>query len=167
MKRLRNIIKEVINEILDTPEVPKDIEIVNGSNSFYYKFKTQAKEYCVSFKKYDKFNKELGLTKDERVNNIIINSNSVFYLSWGLFDEKNQSMPIDDVKTGAREEVYVFNSVFGIIKEFLEKNNPDAIFYDAIEKRKGIYDKMFNKMNLNYIKLHGVKNTFLIKKDLL
>jgi len=76
----------------------------------------------VSFKNYIKFGKE-GLTNDEKINQIIINSNSVYYLSWGIYDNNNVCYPIDDIETDAKEYVCVLNSVFGI---FLL---PNSFFY--------------------------------------
>jgi len=166
MKNIKKIIKEALNEIFDNPEVPKDINLISGENYVVYTFKTEKSEYSVSFKKVNNF-LPIGLTKDEKINNIITNSNSVYYLSWGLFDSSNAQNPIDDVETAAGEEIYVFNAIFGIILEFIKQNNPDIVFYKAIQARKRIYDKMFGKINLNYILSQGTMNTFLIKKDLL
>jgi len=79
----------------------------------------------------------IGLTKNEKINAIIVDNKNVLYLSWGLCDGNN--LPLDKVDTKSNEEIYVFNSVFAIITDFFKNNNPDIVFYQAIEQRKNIY----------------------------
>jgi len=172
MKKIKKIIREILNEIFDNLEIPKNLLFKKTENSFTYSFLTKNNNYCVLFdvpkSKLEKTpaNKLLALTKKDEINDVIISNNNIFFLSWGTCDENNT--PIDNIKTNYKEELFVFNSVFAIIKKFLEEHNPDIIFYQAIDKRKLIYDKMFNKMNMNnYLKIEGIMNTFLIKKELL
>lgn len=162
---IRKIIKEVLVEILDTPNIPDDLEIERNSSLVIYKFKTNKNIYSVVFKKYNNFS-SLGMTKDEFVNSIIKNSDNFFYLSWGIFDESNKDKPIDDIITNYDEELYVFNSVFGIILDFI-KTNPDGIFYSSTGKRDSIYKNMLSKLNIEYSMFKGIMNSFLVKNDLL
>jgi len=162
---LRKIIKELLTEILDDPKIPNDIEIEDDGRLVIYKFKTDKNIYSTVFKKYSSFT-SIGMTKDEDVNNIIQNSENFFYLSWGIFDESNKESPIDDINTNYNEELYVFNSIFGIILDFL-KRNPDGIFYSATRKRGNIYKKMLTKLNIGYSTFDGIMNNFLVRNELL
>jgi len=142
------------------------LETIKTIDGIVYKFKTSSHNYCVKFKKYSgKEFKPIGLTDDVKLNKIITNNNDMYYLNWGTCDKNDN--PIDDINTGSGEEVYVFNSVFAIIEDFIKEESPGIIFYKALEKRKSIYDKMFNKINIGYIIKHAVMNTFLIKKELI
>lgn len=169
---LRNIVKKVINEIFDNLELPEGLELIKKEGVFLYKFKTSKNNYCVLFEIYNSFSKNTpsqlaALTKDDKINDLIISHNNAFYLNWGLCDNKSY-VPFDDVNTNSKEELYVFNSVFAIINKFFKENSPNIVFYRAIDKRKLIYDKMFNKMNMsNYEIIYGASNTFIIKKELI
>jgi hypothetical protein len=171
-KTLKNIIKKIINEVFDNLKLPKDLELTKGEGMFIYKFKTNKSNYCVLFKVYNTFSKDTSsqlaaLTKDEEINDILIKNNDALFLSWGTCN--NDSFDIsDNVNTNLNEEIYVFNSVFAIVKNFIKEKSPNIIFYQAIKKRRLIYDKMHDKMNIsNYEKIHGILNTFLIKKELI
>jgi len=172
MKIIRKTIRNILNEIFDNPTLPTDLKLIKGSGSLLYKFETDKNNYCVLFEVYNTFSKDTptalaSLTKDDRINDILIAHNNAYFLNWGLCDGSSY-IPFDNVKTNSGEEIYVFNSVFAIISNFFKTNEPDVVFYQAIKKRKLIYDKMFDKTNMsNYEKVHGLSNTFLIKKDLI
>jgi hypothetical protein len=165
MRNIRKLIREMLSEIFDNPTLPGNLEVAEFPDKTFYKFK-KSHDYCVAFIKNTSQFQPIGLTNDEKSNNAINNSKEVFYSSWGICD--GNDLPSDDVETGAKEEIYVFNSVFAIIQKFLQDKNPDVIFYKAIKKRKEIYNKIFNKlMSNNYYQQGGVMNTFLIKKELI
>jgi hypothetical protein len=166
MIKIRKIIRNIINEVLDKPKIPDNLQMIKSINKFVYKFNTTLNNYCIMFKTPDKEFTPVGLTKNEKINDVIIKSKNIFDLNWGVCDKNDE--PIDGVETNAREELFVFNSVFGIIEKFIKDNNPEIIFYRAIEKRKNVYDYMLRKGILsNYHVEYGVMNTFLIKKELI
>lgn len=159
---LRKIIREILEEVFDNPTFPKDTEILTSSDYIVYKFKTSKRNYAVSFTKKEKI-LEIVMPKDEKAKEVIRNSKSIYLLSWGLFDKSRPSEPFDEIDTKAGEEIYVFDSVFAIILDFLKKHDPEIIFYWAIDKRERIYKQMVNKLMKNYKIIPGQPNTYLIK----
>ena len=165
MKKVRKIVSEILKEIFDNPELSKDLKVHDNGEDFLFSFSTKQFDYCVKLKKFigNEF-ADLGLTKNEDINKIIKSIDKVYYLNWGVCSSDGN--PIDDIMTKDGEKIYVFNSVFAIIKMFIEKNSPDAFFYTALGKRESIYNSIFTKMNIDYNKFDGLDNVFLIKKEL-
>jgi len=163
---IRKIIKKIILELFDEPKLPLDLKQHNRGADFIYSFSTIDYDYCIPFKKTNASNfKEIALTNNEDMNGVIKKSNSVYFVHWGVCDPEGN--PYDDMLTNNKEEVYVFNSVFAIIKKFIEDYNPDIIFYEAMGSRKNIYKGVFEKFKLDYKHLEGTQNSFLIKKSIL
>jgi hypothetical protein len=163
---IRRVIKKIILELFDNPELPLDLKIHDKGENFLYSFSTDEYDYCILFKKIegDSFH-EVALTKNENANEIIKKSNSIYFVNWGVCDSEGN--PYDDMLTKNKEEIYVFNSIFAIVKKFISENNPEVIFYEAIGFRKSIYKRVFEKLNLDYEYIEGVSNKFLIKKNIL
>lgn len=163
---IRKIIKQIISELFDKPQLPVDLKKHDRGVDFLYSFSTNDYDYCIPFKKTEASNfKEIALTKNEKINEIIKKSDSVYFTNWGVCDSEGN--PYDDILINNKEEIYVFNSVFAIIKKFIEEHNPDIIFYEAIGSRKNIYKRVFEKFNLDYEHIEGISNSFLIKKNIL
>lgn len=166
IRKVRRLIREILEEVFDKPTMPKDIEILTGGNYVVYKFKTEKNEYAVSFTKKGKILDIMMPKDDEKAKDIIKNSESIYFLSWGLFDESRPSEPFDEIDTKAGEEIYVFDSVFAIVLEFVKQYDPEIIIYWALKKRKRIYSQVIDKIGLNYKLISSYPNIYLIKKEI-
>ncbi len=162
IRKVRMLIREILEEMFDNPVMPKDVEILTGSNYVVYRFKTNKKEYAVSFTKFEKI-LDIMMPKDEIDIEVIKNSKSIYFLKWGLFDKSRPSDPYDEVDTNAGEAIYVFDSVFAIISDFIKKHDPEIIFYWVRGKRENIYNQITKKIMRDYKFIPGQPNTYLIK----
>ena len=84
IRKVRMLIREILEEMFDNPVMPKDVEILTGSNYVVYRFKTNKKEYAVSFTKFEKI-LDIMMPKDEIDIEVIKNSKSIYFLKWGAF----------------------------------------------------------------------------------
>jgi hypothetical protein len=163
---IRKVIKEIIVELFDNPQLPLDLKKHDRGVDFLYSFSTDDYDYCIPFKKIEANSlQDIALTNNKDINEVIKKSNSIYFVNWGVCDLEGN--PYDDMLTNNKEEIYVFNSIFAIFKKFIEDYKPDIIFYEAMGSIKNIYKGVFEKFKLEYKHFEGIQNSFLIKKNIL
>jgi hypothetical protein len=169
MKRIRRIIKEIISEIFDVIELPDNYEIINpDTNTIIYKFIYDDIIYGVKFGKI--INIEGMIIQDEKIKDIISNSDRKYYISFGVMNSSGQIS--DGMNTNKHDAIKIISFVSAIIKEFIKNKDADIISYFSDNDRNSVYKYIYNKFLKNDFLYYTAKekkyyDRFLIKKDLL
>lgn len=168
MKRIRNIIRKILAEIIDTPEIPQNI--IRGKNS--YSFICEHENYGVIFQDFSK-NKSISIgLNNKKVKNAIKKSKKTFQVDFGLLD-KNRKLDAEK-NTKFFKHIDILNGITAIIREFIIENQVEVLTYLAEKKRRNIYKNIFMKFlkdDFYYFEKNEMTNNkyevFFIKNDLL
>ena len=165
---IRKLIREVIEELFDKIELPKNFEIINKSNSIIYKFVFNEIIYGVEFSKAAPTDEIMA--PDKRIMNIINNCEEKFVINFGLLTKSNEIE--SGAETNQNNAVQIIDSVCALIKHFIKINDVKIIIYYATKKRDLIYKYIYNKHLKNDFVFYSAKekffyDRFLIKKELI
>ena len=170
MNTIKKIIKNILLEIFDNLDIPKEFKIIKNENDIIYKFIHKDIDYGIEFKIVKNKNINDIMIPDEKIKKIIFNTKNKYHIAFGVLI--NDTQVSDNMQTNKYEAIEVINNVNAIINDFINKNNVKVITYYATKKRDSIYKYIYDKHLKNNFFFYTAKETpfydrFLIKKELI
>ena len=139
MNNIRLEIRNIIKEVFD---IDKDLSYSceDFANSRVCKFKSNDIDYSIIFRRFE--NIPSLYINDVEIKKYAESLKDKYFFDFGIL--KNNKLNTD-ITTNLKDHYNVINTVFKIIKDFIENKNIKVIAYFAEEKRKKIYDYIFKK----------------------
>ena len=150
-KKIKNIIKEIVNEVMDSTAIPDNYE----KNGNLITFVLGDFTYWVRFTPFQVATNIF--VHDINILNIINNAKRKYIVAFGIINEKGEE--VYNLSTNANNSIEVMKFVNGIILEFVQDEQVEILTYiPNSAKRDRVFKLIAKNILSNYFEYYKAKN---------